>query len=410
MNKFAYDLPKDLYKGMRVRPTMDMIANSIEHDPYRIKYPDREASFYLNSPQFLSLLQDTNVGLAEQSKRQAKQQLAEAQIMAEGRGGIVDRATRGLPFGDSMSGDDSNATTPRTREERAIALVERLREEKRRKRLEQENAEYLRKQQEALDKAKEEQQRRAQELASASASSSTAHPVAAAAAAAAAPPYIFSMGSPASMAAASAASAAAAMSPTSIDDIGMSSGEQAKRKNEKGLSPTAKAKSDPSSSSKPPQAGTGEKEEEGSPKAVGGVKKTISKSHQQLRDRLTDELKYLTVDIIISKLKNDYRVDKAAKQGSDKATAVNKSNFTKPELIEVYVEVSSKAGRLIKDRDTLEEERERRGAESLAAARRERSQQVSERTRARIKGSSARRSSTRQPRGRAAVGATGGTD
>ena len=44
MNKFAYGLPKEImqkrnqrikdadsYKGMRVRPTMDMIANSIEH-------------------------------------------------------------------------------------------------------------------------------------------------------------------------------------------------------------------------------------------------------------------------------------------------------------------------------------------------------------------------------------------
>jgi len=43
MNKFSYNLPKDLYKGMRIRPNMDTIANSIEQDPYRIKYPDRDA-------------------------------------------------------------------------------------------------------------------------------------------------------------------------------------------------------------------------------------------------------------------------------------------------------------------------------------------------------------------------------
>ena len=52
MNKFAYGLPKDLYKGMRIRPSMDMIANMIETDPFKIKYPNRDASFYFNSPQF----------------------------------------------------------------------------------------------------------------------------------------------------------------------------------------------------------------------------------------------------------------------------------------------------------------------------------------------------------------------
>lgn len=77
---------------MRVRPSMDMIANMIEKDPYKIKYPDRDASFYLNSPQFLSLLQDTNVGLLEQSKNLAQRQVVEARVVAEGRGGVVDRA------------------------------------------------------------------------------------------------------------------------------------------------------------------------------------------------------------------------------------------------------------------------------------------------------------------------------
>ena len=71
MNKFAYDLPKDLYKGMRIKPSMDMIANTIEKDPFRIKYPDRSATFYLNSPQFLSLIQDNSVGMEQQSKNLA---------------------------------------------------------------------------------------------------------------------------------------------------------------------------------------------------------------------------------------------------------------------------------------------------------------------------------------------------
>ena len=51
MNKFAYGLPKDLYNGMKVRPTMDTIANDIIKGPYRIRYPNRDATFYLNSPQ-----------------------------------------------------------------------------------------------------------------------------------------------------------------------------------------------------------------------------------------------------------------------------------------------------------------------------------------------------------------------
>ena len=45
MNKSTNVLSKDLYKGMRVRPSMDMIVNYIEKDPYKIKYPNRDASF-----------------------------------------------------------------------------------------------------------------------------------------------------------------------------------------------------------------------------------------------------------------------------------------------------------------------------------------------------------------------------
>ena len=39
MNKFTYGLPKDLYNGMRVRPTMDTIADSIGKDPIPNKIP-----------------------------------------------------------------------------------------------------------------------------------------------------------------------------------------------------------------------------------------------------------------------------------------------------------------------------------------------------------------------------------
>ena len=106
MNKFAYDLPKDLYKGMRVRPTMDMIVNAIEKDPYKIKYPDRDATFYMNSPQFLNLINEGGLGMSEQSKNLAEQQIKEARARAEGRGRIVDMAvdapTRGAFIGSDF--------------------------------------------------------------------------------------------------------------------------------------------------------------------------------------------------------------------------------------------------------------------------------------------------------------------
>ena len=156
MNKFSYDLPKDLYKGMRVRPSMDMIANMIEKDPYKIKYPDRDATFYLNSPQFLSILQDTNVGLAEQSKQLTKRQFFEAQARMSGRGGAVDLSLDRNPTAESgyetassggggvnMAGDETlrrlnlEARARRLAEEQA-----RLLEQQERRRIEEERRLY----------------------------------------------------------------------------------------------------------------------------------------------------------------------------------------------------------------------------------------------------------------------------
>ena len=148
MNKFSYDLPKDLHKGMRVRPSMDMIANMIEKDPYKIKYPDRDATFYLNSPQFLSLLQDTNVGLAEQSKQLTKQKLAQELSLSRGRGGMVDlsldRDVSGEGYETASSGglDISGDETLRrlNLEARARRLAEeqaRLLEQQERRRIEE---------------------------------------------------------------------------------------------------------------------------------------------------------------------------------------------------------------------------------------------------------------------------------
>ena len=60
---------KKLYEGMKIRPSMDMIANLIENDPYRMKYPDKNATLYLNSPRFLNLRTDAGVDLDEQNKK-----------------------------------------------------------------------------------------------------------------------------------------------------------------------------------------------------------------------------------------------------------------------------------------------------------------------------------------------------
>jgi hypothetical protein len=137
--------------------------------------------------------------------------------------------------------------------------------------------------------------------------------------------------------------------PRPEGEVGMSSGSQAKRAvggEGDGASPKAKARSGAETSSGSQQAGTGE---EVSPKAAG-VKKTISKSHQALRNSLEEELKCLTADSIRSRLKNEYSVDKSSKDGSDKPVAINKTNFTKPQLVELYVEASSKGNNLMRDK------------------------------------------------------------
>jgi hypothetical protein len=88
---------------------MDMIVNYIEKDPYRIKYPDRDAAFYLNSPQFLNLLNDSGLDLEKQSQNLATSQLIQAQSRVEGRGGAFDTAVDARSGGGSIgSGGGSN--------------------------------------------------------------------------------------------------------------------------------------------------------------------------------------------------------------------------------------------------------------------------------------------------------------
>ena len=183
MNKFAYGLPKDIYKGMRVRPSMDMIATSIENDTFKIKYPNRDAAFYLNSPQFLSLLQDTNVGLAEQSKRLEKHKIAEAMARMNGAGGVVSTALdTSYETASSGSIDVDVMQSPELRRRNLEARVRKAREE-REKLLREEEA---KREQERRDyeyaqflRQQEEEARRIQaEMAQAAAMASSSHPVA----------------------------------------------------------------------------------------------------------------------------------------------------------------------------------------------------------------------------------------
>jgi hypothetical protein len=136
---------------------MDIIANMLEKDPYRIKYPDREATFYLNSPQFLSVLQDTNVGLAEQSKRLEKQKMAEAMARLKNVGGSADTVTyetasegdgsMGMMSPETLRRQNLEARARRAREERErLAKQEEDRREQERR--DYEYAQFLRRQEE----------------------------------------------------------------------------------------------------------------------------------------------------------------------------------------------------------------------------------------------------------------------
>ena len=148
-----------MYNGMRVRPTMDTIADSIGNDPYRIKYPNREATLYMNSPQFLSLLQDTNVGLDEQSKRLEQQKMDQSRARLGGNGGAVGAARqRTVSFETASSGEESvDMISPQTlarmnlqtRVRRRMEEAERDEEERReQERRDYEYAQFLRRQQE----------------------------------------------------------------------------------------------------------------------------------------------------------------------------------------------------------------------------------------------------------------------
>jgi hypothetical protein len=278
---------------MRVRPSMDMIVNYIEKDPYKIKYPDRDATFYMNSPQFLNILNEGGLDMTEQSQNLAKQQLRTAQARAGGRGGAVDVAMVG-EGSESEAGSyvSLSSTGDSDYRRRVEAETERLREQER---VRQENEDFIRRQREAIEKANEEKKRRAAESAAAAASSSTAHPVAAAAAAPLLtgtrdPVYAPTPGAPFATQSPNLLPSAQAnilFVPRPANEVGMSSGSQPKRagEGEGNGSPKAKARGDV----QPPVVSTGEGEASSN---VKPTKKTETKSEgvKKLESDLRDDM------------------------------------------------------------------------------------------------------------------------
>jgi hypothetical protein len=88
------------YNGMRVRPSMDQIVGLIENDPYKIRYPNRNASFIINSPYMLNMMGSSGIDLEEQSQRQKKYMMEQLNSK-----GIVDDTVDDDDFKSVVSDD-----------------------------------------------------------------------------------------------------------------------------------------------------------------------------------------------------------------------------------------------------------------------------------------------------------------
>ena len=354
MNKFAYDLPKDLYKGMRVRPSMDMIVNYIEKDPYNIKYPNRDATFYLNSPQFLNILSESGLGMSEQSKNLAERQLKEAQARAEGRGGAADMAVD----------EDAVSTTGDAENTDRLAVAEQTRRR-------QEAEENFRRQREAELQALRDRRVVAQQLAARTAEATTTHPVAAAAAASVPlltgtrdPVYTPTPGAPFATVAASASAALAPFMsqlyssfprpptvlnvPRPAEEQGMSSGVQQKRAVEgegDGESPKAKAKpSGATGKAPPPPKAAASAEASSTSSRVRATSKTPLKGEESIKraTRIREDISIRSNKSELEKfqvpeLRALLELENIKTFTNEKGVKVNTSNATKPDIVNELV-------------------------------------------------------------------------
>jgi hypothetical protein len=63
--------------GLNKRPSYDQIVNYIGSDPVIARYQNRDATIFMNSPQFQDLSNDGSIDLQEQNDNLAKQKQKE---------------------------------------------------------------------------------------------------------------------------------------------------------------------------------------------------------------------------------------------------------------------------------------------------------------------------------------------
>jgi len=71
--------------GLNKRPTYEQIVNYIESDPVIARYPNRQATIFMNSPQFQDLSNEGSIDSQEQNDNLAKQKRKEY-LIREGVG------------------------------------------------------------------------------------------------------------------------------------------------------------------------------------------------------------------------------------------------------------------------------------------------------------------------------------
>ena len=74
--------------GLNKRPSYEQIVNYIESDPVIARYPNRQATIFMNSPQFQNLSNEGSIDLQDQSDNLAKQKMKEAMLRERERGPI----------------------------------------------------------------------------------------------------------------------------------------------------------------------------------------------------------------------------------------------------------------------------------------------------------------------------------
>ena len=65
------------YNGLRKRDTYDEIVHTLETESLKLKYPDRRATFMLNSPQVSAIRYGTALDIDEQTEKINKNKLIE---------------------------------------------------------------------------------------------------------------------------------------------------------------------------------------------------------------------------------------------------------------------------------------------------------------------------------------------